>query len=155
MVFAMWLKSFWHGFSYNDDSDRMCFWSAGIELCLPGWRFSMTMVANFMMLAGQLLMPGLAALCRDWQILQAVIICPLILMLSYIWWVPLSWLFGHSYNHHLTLFIWIVFDFFEFTMKAHSKNCKYCSNWNESSKHISALLFPHFIKQHNHDHLCK
>ncbi|XP_051723933.1 solute carrier family 22 member 23 [Ctenopharyngodon idella] len=65
-----------------------------IELCLPGWRFSMTMVANFMMLAGQLLMPGLAALCRDWQILQAVIICPLILMLSYIWIFPesLRWL---------------------------------------------------------------
>ncbi|ROL44140.1 Solute carrier family 22 member 23 [Anabarilius grahami] len=80
--------------SYNDDPDRMCFWSAGIELCLPGWRFSMTMVANFMMLAGQLLMPGLAALCRDWQILQAVIICPLILMLSYIWIFPesLRWL---------------------------------------------------------------
>ncbi|KAG5286743.1 hypothetical protein AALO_G00018290 [Alosa alosa] len=56
-----------------------------IELCLPGWRFSMTMVANFVVLGGQLLMPGLAALCRDWQVLQAVIICPLFLMLSYIW----------------------------------------------------------------------
>lgn len=65
-----------------------------IELCLPGWRFSITMVANFMMLAGQLLMPGLAALCRDWQILQAVIVCPLLLMLSYIWAFPesLRWL---------------------------------------------------------------
>ncbi|XP_067308369.1 solute carrier family 22 member 23 isoform X2 [Pseudorasbora parva] len=65
-----------------------------IELCLPSWRFSMTMVANFMLLAGQLLMPGLAALCRDWQILQVVIICPLILMLSYIWIFPesLRWL---------------------------------------------------------------
>lgn len=65
-----------------------------IELCLPGWRFSITMVANFMMLAGQLLMPGLAALCHDWQILQGVIICPLLLMLSYIWAFPesLRWL---------------------------------------------------------------
>uniref|UniRef100_A0A3B1IZK0 Solute carrier family 22 member 23 n=1 Tax=Astyanax mexicanus TaxID=7994 RepID=A0A3B1IZK0_ASTMX len=65
-----------------------------IELCLPGWRFSMTMVANFVMLAGQLLMPGLAALCRNWQILQAVIICPLLLMLTYIWLFPesLRWL---------------------------------------------------------------
>ncbi|XP_036453135.1 solute carrier family 22 member 23 isoform X1 [Colossoma macropomum] len=65
-----------------------------IELCLPGWRFSMTMVANFLMLAGQLLMPGLAALCRDWQVLQAVIICPLLLMLTYIWLFPesLRWL---------------------------------------------------------------
>ncbi|XP_051554479.1 solute carrier family 22 member 23-like [Myxocyprinus asiaticus] len=65
-----------------------------IELCLPGWRFSMTMVANFVALAGQLIMPGLAALCSDWQILQAVIICPLLLMLSYIWIFPesLRWL---------------------------------------------------------------
>ncbi|XP_059420151.1 solute carrier family 22 member 23-like isoform X2 [Carassius carassius] len=65
-----------------------------IELCLPGWRFSMTMVANFMMLAGQLLLPGLAVLCRDWQILQVVVIAPLLLMLSYIWIFPesLRWL---------------------------------------------------------------
>ncbi|XP_036371823.1 solute carrier family 22 member 23 [Megalops cyprinoides] len=65
-----------------------------IELCLPGWRFSMTMVANFVLLGGQLLMPGLAALCRDWQVLQALIICPFILMLSYVWVFPesLRWL---------------------------------------------------------------
>ncbi|KAK2859944.1 hypothetical protein Q7C36_004110 [Tachysurus vachellii] len=79
------------------------FWLAGItlslyvlriELCLPGWRFSMTMVANFVVLAGQLLMPGLAAICSDWKILQAVTICPLSLMLSYIWLFPesLRWL---------------------------------------------------------------
>ncbi|KAI4883941.1 hypothetical protein NFI96_008291 [Prochilodus magdalenae] len=67
---------------------------SGIELCLPGWRFSMTMVANFLMLAGQLLMPVLATVCRDWQVLQAVIICPLLLMLTYIWLFPesLRWL---------------------------------------------------------------
>ncbi|XP_041847899.1 solute carrier family 22 member 23-like isoform X2 [Melanotaenia boesemani] len=65
-----------------------------IELCLPGWRFSMTMVANFVVLGGQLLLPGVAYLCRDWQVLQAVIICPLLLMLSYIWIFPesLRWL---------------------------------------------------------------
>ncbi|XP_035375621.1 solute carrier family 22 member 23 isoform X2 [Electrophorus electricus] len=65
-----------------------------IELCLPGWRFSMTMVASFVVLAGQLLMPGLAAACRDWQVLQAFIICPLFLMLFYIWLFPesLRWL---------------------------------------------------------------
>ncbi|KAM8838761.1 solute carrier family 22 member 23-like [Synchiropus picturatus] len=65
-----------------------------IELCLPGWRFSMTMVASFVMLGGQLLMPVVAYLCRDWQVLQAVIICPLLLMLSYIWIFPesLRWL---------------------------------------------------------------
>uniref|UniRef100_UPI0037E7965E solute carrier family 22 member 23-like n=1 Tax=Semicossyphus pulcher TaxID=241346 RepID=UPI0037E7965E len=65
-----------------------------IELCLPGWRFSMTMVASFVVLGGQLLMPGVAYLCRDWQVLQACIICPLLLMLSYIWIFPesLRWL---------------------------------------------------------------
>ncbi|KAJ8395426.1 hypothetical protein AAFF_G00031600 [Aldrovandia affinis] len=65
-----------------------------IELCLPGWRFSMTMVANFVVLGGQLLMPGLAAVCGDWQVLQAVIICPFVLMLSYVWVFPesLRWL---------------------------------------------------------------
>jgi len=45
----------------------------------------MTMVASFVGLGGQLLMPVVAYLCRDWQVLQAVIICPLLLMLSYIW----------------------------------------------------------------------
>ncbi|KAK2822453.1 hypothetical protein Q5P01_022518 [Channa striata] len=65
-----------------------------IELCLPGWRFSMTMVASFVMLGGQLLMPAVAYLSRDWQVLQAVIICPLVLMMSYIWIFPesLRWL---------------------------------------------------------------
>ncbi|XP_034039170.1 solute carrier family 22 member 23-like [Thalassophryne amazonica] len=65
-----------------------------VELCLPAWRFSMTMVASFVMLGGQLLMPGVANLCRDWQVLQAVIICPLLLMLFYIWIFPesLRWL---------------------------------------------------------------
>ncbi|XP_054452301.1 solute carrier family 22 member 23-like [Anoplopoma fimbria] len=65
-----------------------------IELCLPGWRFSMTMVASFVVLGGQLLMPAVAYLCRDWQVLQVVIICPLLLMLSYIWIFPesLRWL---------------------------------------------------------------
>ncbi|XP_039877399.1 solute carrier family 22 member 23-like [Simochromis diagramma] len=65
-----------------------------IELCLPGWRFSMTMVASFVVLGGRLLMPGVAYLCRNWQVLQAVIICPLLLMLSYIWIFPesLRWL---------------------------------------------------------------
>ncbi|XP_067418711.1 solute carrier family 22 member 23 isoform X1 [Emydura macquarii macquarii] len=54
-----------------------------IELCPPGHRFMVTMVASFIAMAGQFLMPGLAALCRDWQVLQAVIICPFLLMLVY------------------------------------------------------------------------
>uniref|UniRef100_A0A671VWK1 Solute carrier family 22 member 23 n=1 Tax=Sparus aurata TaxID=8175 RepID=A0A671VWK1_SPAAU len=71
-----------------------------IELCLPGWRFSMTMVASFLTVGGQLLMPGVAALCRnwpdrdDWQVLQIVIISPFVLMLPYVWIFPesLRWL---------------------------------------------------------------
>uniref|UniRef100_A0A7N4Q155 Solute carrier family 22 member 23 n=1 Tax=Sarcophilus harrisii TaxID=9305 RepID=A0A7N4Q155_SARHA len=54
-----------------------------IELCPPGHRFMITMVASFIAMAGQFLMPGLAALCRDWQVLQALIICPFLLMLLY------------------------------------------------------------------------
>lgn len=56
----------------------------------------MTMVASFLTVGGQLLMPGVAALCRnwpdwdDWQILQIVIISPFVLMLPYVWWVPPS-----------------------------------------------------------------
>uniref|UniRef100_A0A671MZG3 Solute carrier family 22 member 23 n=1 Tax=Sinocyclocheilus anshuiensis TaxID=1608454 RepID=A0A671MZG3_9TELE len=67
---------------------------AGIELCLPAWRFSMTMIASLIIVSGQLLMPGLAALCRDWQILQSVIIAPFVLMLPYVWMFPesLRWL---------------------------------------------------------------
>ncbi|KAM6299026.1 solute carrier family 22 member 23 isoform 3-T3 [Aegotheles albertisi] len=65
-----------------------------IELCPPGHRFMITMVASFIEMAGQFLMPGLAALCRDWQVLQAVIICPFLLMLLY--WIvfpeSLRWL---------------------------------------------------------------
>ncbi|NXA48165.1 S22AN protein, partial [Nothocercus julius] len=65
-----------------------------IELCPPGHRFMITMVASFIEMAGQFLMPGLAALCRDWQVLQAIIICPFLLMLLY--WIifpeSLRWL---------------------------------------------------------------
>lgn len=56
----------------------------------------MAMVASFVTVGGQLLMPGVAALCRnwpgrdDWQVLQIVIISPFVLMLPYVWWVPPS-----------------------------------------------------------------
>ncbi|XP_062833738.1 solute carrier family 22 member 23 isoform X2 [Anolis carolinensis] len=65
-----------------------------IELCPPNHRFMITMVASFVAMAGQFLMPGLAALCRDWQVLQAVIICPFLLMLLYWFFFPesLRWL---------------------------------------------------------------
>ncbi|XP_030627914.1 solute carrier family 22 member 23 [Chanos chanos] len=72
-----------------------------IELCMPNWRFSMTMVASLVVVGGQLLMPGLAALCRDWQILQIVIIVPFVLMLPYVWVFPesLRWLLATQHYH--------------------------------------------------------
>ncbi|KAB5517198.1 hypothetical protein PHYPO_G00186940 [Pangasianodon hypophthalmus] len=80
---------------------RLSLYVLRIELCLPGWRFSMTMVASLVVVGGQLLMPGLAALCRDWQILQVLIIVPFVLMLPYIWVFPesLRWLLAtQHYN---------------------------------------------------------
>ncbi|KAL2089389.1 hypothetical protein ACEWY4_014077 [Coilia grayii] len=65
-----------------------------IELCLPAWRFSMTMVANVLAVGGQLLLPGLAVLCIDWHVLQLVLICPLAILFFYAWIFPesLRWL---------------------------------------------------------------
>ncbi|XP_055041726.1 solute carrier family 22 member 23 isoform X2 [Misgurnus anguillicaudatus] len=73
---------------------RLSLYVLRIELCLPKWRFSMTMIASLIVVGGQLLMPGLAALCRDWQILQIIIIAPFVLMLPYVWMFPesLRWL---------------------------------------------------------------
>ncbi|MCI4395807.1 hypothetical protein PGIGA_G00196350 [Pangasianodon gigas] len=80
---------------------RLSLYVLRIELCLPGWRFSMTMVASLVVVGGQLLMPGLAALCRDWQILQVLIIVPFVLMLPYIWVFPesLRWLLATQHYH--------------------------------------------------------
>ncbi|KFV69844.1 Solute carrier family 22 member 23, partial [Dryobates pubescens] len=44
-----------------------------IELCPPSHRFMITTVASFIEMAGQFLMPGLAALCRDWQVPQPLL----------------------------------------------------------------------------------
>lgn len=76
--------SYWNGIQCKQRSPHLPL--SGFEICLPDWRFSMNMVACFLMLGGQLLMPVIAYLCHDWQVLQAVIISPLVLMLSYIWW---------------------------------------------------------------------
>ncbi|XP_059354106.1 solute carrier family 22 member 23-like isoform X2 [Carassius carassius] len=83
---------FFEGFSLA--AIRLSLYVLRIELCLPSWRFSMTLIANLSIVIGQLMMPGLAALCRDWQILQIVIIAPFVLMLPYVWMFPesLRWL---------------------------------------------------------------
>ncbi|XP_078526956.1 putative solute carrier family 22 member 31 [Lissotriton helveticus] len=45
---------------------------ARLEVCDPTHRLMFTMVGGFFWVAGELLLPGLAVLCRDWWILQAV-----------------------------------------------------------------------------------
>ncbi|KAL2300096.1 hypothetical protein Nmel_012056 [Mimus melanotis] len=41
---------------------------ARLELCDPPHRLGVTMVAGFFWIAGELLLPGLALLCRDWRV---------------------------------------------------------------------------------------
>nr|XP_019935217.1 PREDICTED: putative solute carrier family 22 member 31 [Paralichthys olivaceus] len=54
-----------------------------LELCDPPHRLMVAMVSGFFALFAELLLPGIAVLCRDWPILQAVITLPLLLLLSY------------------------------------------------------------------------
>uniref|UniRef100_A0A8C6S6V2 Solute carrier family 22 member 31 n=1 Tax=Neogobius melanostomus TaxID=47308 RepID=A0A8C6S6V2_9GOBI len=68
--------------------DRKCIRSTdwfclGLELCDPSHRLMVAMVSGFFGVFAELLLPGLAALCRDWPILQAVATLPLILLLGY------------------------------------------------------------------------
>uniref|UniRef100_A0A3Q3X8Q9 Major facilitator superfamily (MFS) profile domain-containing protein n=1 Tax=Mola mola TaxID=94237 RepID=A0A3Q3X8Q9_MOLML len=110
-----------------------------IELCLPGWRFSMTIVASFLMVGGQLLMPGVAALCRnwpdwdDWQVLQIVIISPFVLMLPYVWIFPesLRWLLATQHYRRakammlrLKVFVWCFLP--ELEQELHKKPQRTC-----------------------------
>lgn len=62
----------------------MCLLS-GLELCDPPNRLMVAMVGGFVSVSAELLLPGLAVLCRDWPVLQAVATVPLLLLLSY-WW---------------------------------------------------------------------
>ncbi|KAE8297200.1 putative solute carrier family 22 member 31 [Larimichthys crocea] len=56
---------------------------ARLELCDPPHRLMVAMVSGFFAVVAELLLPGIAALCRDWPVLQAVATLPLILLLSY------------------------------------------------------------------------
>ncbi|KAK6294654.1 hypothetical protein J4Q44_G00354840 [Coregonus suidteri] len=60
---------------------------ARLELCDPPHRLMVEMVSGFFAVAAELLLPGLAVLCRDWPVLQAVATLPLLLLLSY-WCCP-------------------------------------------------------------------
>ncbi|CAL8350822.1 unnamed protein product [Merluccius merluccius] len=54
-----------------------------LEVCDPPHRFMVTMISAFFGMGAEILLPGVAVLCRDWPILQAVATLPLILLLSY------------------------------------------------------------------------
>ncbi|XP_037312067.1 putative solute carrier family 22 member 31 [Pungitius pungitius] len=54
-----------------------------LELCDPPHRLMVAMIGGFFAMFAELLLPGLAAMCRYWPVLQAVATLPLILLLSY------------------------------------------------------------------------
>uniref|UniRef100_A0A8B9IFN1 Solute carrier family 22 member 31 n=1 Tax=Anser cygnoides TaxID=8845 RepID=A0A8B9IFN1_ANSCY len=59
---------------------------ARLEQCDPPHRLEVTMVAGFFWIAGELLLPGLAVLCRDWRVLQGAV--TMILALLAACWCP-------------------------------------------------------------------
>ncbi|XP_064243067.1 putative solute carrier family 22 member 31 isoform X2 [Passer domesticus] len=58
---------------------------ARLELCDPPHRLGVTMVAGFFWMAGELLLPGLALLCRDWRVLQGAVTM-ILALLAASWW---------------------------------------------------------------------
>ncbi|NXD38983.1 S22AH protein, partial [Copsychus sechellarum] len=58
-----------------------------LELCDPPHRLGVTMVAGFFWIVGELLLPGLAVLCRDWRVLQGAVTMILALLAAG-WWCP-------------------------------------------------------------------
>ncbi|NWH58888.1 S22AH protein, partial [Geococcyx californianus] len=60
---------------------------ARLELCDPSHRLEVTMVAGFFWIAGELLLPGLAVLCRDWRVLQGAV-TTILALLAACWWCP-------------------------------------------------------------------
>ncbi|NWU73882.1 S22AH protein, partial [Pterocles burchelli] len=60
---------------------------ARLELCDPPHRLEVTMVAGFFWIAGELLLPGLAVLCRDWRVLQGAVTM-ILALLAACWWCP-------------------------------------------------------------------
>ncbi|XP_014729908.1 PREDICTED: putative solute carrier family 22 member 31 [Sturnus vulgaris] len=60
---------------------------ARLELCEPPHRLGVTMVAGFFWIAGELLLPGLALLCRDWRVLQGAVTM-ILALLAACWWCP-------------------------------------------------------------------
>ncbi|NXJ86516.1 S22AH protein, partial [Trogon melanurus] len=60
---------------------------ARLELCDPPHRLGVTMVAGFFWIAGELLLPALAVLCRGWRVLQGAVTM-ILALLAACWWCP-------------------------------------------------------------------
>ncbi|XP_069757993.1 putative solute carrier family 22 member 31 isoform X4 [Narcine bancroftii] len=60
---------------------------ARLEMCDPPHRLMIMMVAAFCTVAGELLLPGLAEMCKNWRILQGVVTTPFLILLLY-WCIP-------------------------------------------------------------------
>ncbi|KAM8799229.1 putative solute carrier family 22 member 31 [Eudromia elegans] len=60
---------------------------ARLELCEPPQRLPVTAVAAFFWIAGELLLPALALLCREWRVLQGAVTLVLALLAA-CWWCP-------------------------------------------------------------------
>ncbi|XP_031425134.1 putative solute carrier family 22 member 31 isoform X1 [Clupea harengus] len=56
---------------------------ARLEVCDPPHRLMVSMVSGFFAMFAELLLPGLAVVCSDWPVLQAVATVPLLLIISY------------------------------------------------------------------------
>ncbi|XP_028812420.1 putative solute carrier family 22 member 31 isoform X2 [Denticeps clupeoides] len=54
-----------------------------LEICDPSHRLLVSMVSGYFAIFAELLLPGLAVLCGDWPVLQAVATLPLLLLASY------------------------------------------------------------------------
>ncbi|KAK3510045.1 hypothetical protein QTP70_026701 [Hemibagrus guttatus] len=57
-----------------------------LEVCDPPHRLMVSMVSGFFSVFAELVLPGLALLCGEWPVLQAVATVPLLLLLSYWCW---------------------------------------------------------------------
>lgn len=58
---------------------------AGLELCDLPHRLTVAMVAVLFAVGAETVLPAVALACHSWQILQAVVTLPLVLLLPY-WW---------------------------------------------------------------------
>ncbi|KAA8595744.1 hypothetical protein FQN60_011035 [Etheostoma spectabile] len=84
---------------------------ARLELCDPPHRLMVAMVSGFFAVFAELLLPGIAVLCRNWPVLQAVATLPLLLLLSYWWFIGtgIQYCFTRNLHSYFTNFYFSYF----------------------------------------------